>query len=54
MPNDLKRHLSLLDAVSVVVGIVTGAGIFVTPQELKRSIQEIRSVSSTLRSTVAH
>jgi APA family basic amino acid/polyamine antiporter len=36
MPNELKRHLSWLDAVSVVVGIVIGAGIFVTPQELAR------------------
>lgn len=36
VPNELKRHLSWLDAVNVVVGIVIGAGIFVTPQELAR------------------
>jgi basic amino acid/polyamine antiporter, APA family len=36
MPNELKRHLSWLDAASIVVGIVIGAGIFVTPQELAR------------------
>lgn len=36
MPNELKRHLSWLDAASIVVGIVIGAGIFVTPQDLAR------------------
>ena len=34
----LKRRLSALDAVSVVIGIVIGAGIFVTPQELARML----------------
>lgn len=38
MPNELKRHLSWLDAVSIVVGIVIGAGIFVTPQALARNV----------------
>jgi APA family basic amino acid/polyamine antiporter len=36
MAEDLKQTLSWLDAASVVVGIVIGAGIFVTPQELAR------------------
>jgi APA family basic amino acid/polyamine antiporter len=36
MPKELKRELSWLDAASVVVGIVIGAGIFVTPQDLAR------------------
>ena len=34
----LKQRLSALDAVSVVIGIVIGAGIFVTPQELARML----------------
>jgi len=36
MPNELKRELSWLDAASIVVGVVIGAGIFVTPQDLAR------------------
>lgn len=32
----LKPHLASFDAISVVIGIVIGAGIFVTPQELAR------------------
>jgi len=31
MTEEFKRHLSWLDAAGVVVGIVIGAGIFVTP-----------------------
>ncbi len=38
MPQELKRQLSWLDATSIVVGIVIGAGIFVTPQGLARSV----------------
>lgn len=34
----LKQRLSALDAISVVIGIVIGAGIFVTPQELARML----------------
>jgi basic amino acid/polyamine antiporter, APA family len=33
---ELQRNLSLWDAMNVVLGIVIGAGIFVTPQELAR------------------
>ena len=36
MPKELKRELSWLDAASIVIGIVIGAGIFVTPQDLAR------------------
>lgn len=36
MAEDLKPTLTWLDAASVVIGIVIGAGIFVTPQELAR------------------
>jgi len=38
MPKELKRHLSWLDAASIVVGVVIGAGIFVTPQGLARQV----------------
>jgi amino acid transporter len=38
MANELKRHLSWFDAASIVVGIVIGAGIFVTPQDLSRHV----------------
>jgi APA family basic amino acid/polyamine antiporter len=33
---ELQRNLSLWDAMNVVLGIVIGAGIFVTPQDLAR------------------
>ncbi len=36
MTQELKRELTWWDAASIVVGIVIGAGIFVTPQELAR------------------
>lgn len=36
MAQELKRDLTWWDAASIVVGIVIGAGIFVTPQELAR------------------
>lgn len=34
--NELRKQMGWLDAASVVVGIVIGAGIFVTPQDLAR------------------
>jgi|GEM_PF-5074279 len=45
MPNELKRHFSWLDAVSGVVGIVIGAGIFVTPQELARLLPSKKAMT---------
>ena len=44
MPNELKRQLGWLDAVSVVIGIVIGAGIFVTPQELARLLPSTQAM----------
>ena len=44
VPKELRRHLSWLDVVNVVVGIVIGAGIFVTPQELARLLPSSRAM----------
>lgn len=44
VPKELKPHLSWLDAVNVVVGIVIGAGIFVTPQELARLLPSTQAM----------
>lgn len=44
VPDELKPHLSWLDAVNVVVGIVIGAGIFVTPQELARLLPSTQAM----------
>ncbi len=35
---DLPRRLGLLDAVSIVVGVVIGAGIFLTPNEAAKAL----------------
>ncbi len=40
----LKPRLSSYDAVSMVIGIVVGAGIFVTPQELARLLPSSKAM----------
>jgi APA family basic amino acid/polyamine antiporter len=42
---DLPRNLGLMDALSIVIGIVIGAGIFIVPNLVAR---EIHSVSLTI------
>lgn len=39
-PQDLKRHLGLLDAVSIYVGIILGSGIFVAPAAVAAAAPE--------------
>ncbi len=41
---ELKQRLSSYDAVSMVIGIVVGAGIFVTPQELARLLPSSKAM----------
>ncbi len=42
--DDLPRRLNLLDAISIVVGIVIGGGIFVVPNLVARSLPSTRMI----------
>ena len=39
MASDLPRKLGLLDALSIVIGIVIGAGIFLVPNLVARELK---------------
>jgi len=36
--NELPRKLSLIDSISIVVGVIIGAGIFLVPSDVARSL----------------
>ncbi|MGH9730344.1 MAG: amino acid permease, partial [Candidatus Acidiferrales bacterium] len=39
--SDLPRNLGLMDALSIVIGIVIGAGIFIVPNLVAREIHSV-------------
>src|SRR5215831_1859834 len=44
MAKDLPRELGLLDALSIVVGIVIGGGIFLVPNLIARELTSIPAI----------